>query len=218
MNSGDFVLPDRAEAIRLTPVDDRVGVRKGHLMRYRRITLGIAAALIVVPMSAGCGGATSRPAATATVTVTAPAPSPSTGPANVELSASTPAVTTRHTLPPGHGVGASAFVGTWERHESELVIANPPGSSSLVMGASAFDVEKWSITWTPDGRDLDITLGRLLSKSGNGVGGLHAGKVFTAQLSADSALTTISLTSGLGDTGGTLTWCRPGGGSPGCGA
>ncbi|MEP9394635.1 hypothetical protein ABLE92_24280 [Gordonia sp. VNQ95] len=152
---------------------------------------------------------------TATVTTDTTATRPiATRPADTTTSTTDPT----HTLPPGHGTGISAFAGHWQRHESSL---DTTLTGTLLMGASAIDDEKWNFTWERRDTDSDThivgTLTTQINKSGTGVG-LHAGQTFTARLSTDASNTTILLTDGLGDTGGTLTWCMVGAPSPDCGA
>ncbi len=131
----------------------------------------------------------------------------------------TDTATTPPSLPPGHGVGASAFAGTWQRHESKLTLESDPQEiGTILIGASATDGEEWSLTWEPAGSGIVMTLGSRISESGAGLGGtLTAGQTITAELSTDSAGTTILRTDGVGDAG-TLSWCKSGAGSPECGA
>lgn len=63
------------------------------------------------------------------------------------------------------------YVGGWQRHESMMTIA-PDGTGTMLLGASASEVEKWTIRWTHgDGPGLTIKLDRRIQSWGGGLGG-----------------------------------------------
>lgn len=208
-------------------------------MRYRWTATTLAAAATVLAL-AGChtNDASSATASTpsAVVTTTAPAPhiQPSetstvdSGPADDE---GTPEATqsparvegrpaTAAPAPTGErGVNASVFFGTWTRHASHLELTSDL-TGTLVMGSGAVDVETWTVTWwSPKQNEISMTLGSQISKTGDGVDGLYSGKTVTGELSTSAHGGSTLMTTGLGSTGGPLTWCNASSaGTPECGA
>lgn len=206
-------------------------------MRHRWVWVGVVAAVAALPLVTGCAdtgtGASASSVVTVTATQTTRASAPVTGTdatstdvtgTDVSTTGDAPAspVGTRppttNPLPPGHGIGASAYLGAWQRHESSLTFNGDHTTGSVFLGANAVDGEKWGFTWTIDRAVITATLTGLIERSGAGVGGMATGQTFTATPTVDSAGTEILVTTGLGETGSELTWCRSGHGSPGCGA
>ncbi|WP_018178912.1 hypothetical protein [Jongsikchunia kroppenstedtii] len=117
-------------------------------------------------------------------------------------------------------MGASAFTGNWQRHESRLTL-NAHRTGSILIGANAVDGETWSLTWQPVGRGITITIGTQTDKSGAGLDGyLSHGQVVTGELGTDSTNTMVLRTHGTGTNNSeTLSWCSSTyGSSPECGA
>ncbi|GAC50593.1 hypothetical protein GOACH_26_00600 [Gordonia aichiensis NBRC 108223] len=199
------------------------------MMRYRWTVLTMAAAATVLTV-AGCNpddepsAVTSTPTVVTTTTVASDTATSAASGADQQSGGATRAsgdgaqMTATSTLPPGHGTGASAYVGEWTRHASHLELGADQ-AGTLVMGSGAVNVEKWTITWSPQGRGIVITVGDQVSKTGDGVGDISKGETVTAELSSGANNGTTLLTKGLGDTGGPLTWCNSSSaGTPACGA
>lgn len=195
------------------------------MMRYRWAVLTMAAAATVLTV-AGCNpddepsAVTSTPTIVTTTTVVESdtAASATGGEQSGGATRASGEMTATSTLPPGHGTGASAYVGEWTRHASHLELGADQ-AGTLVMGSGAVNVEKWTITWAPQGRGIVITVGDQVSKTGDGVGDISKGETVTAELSSGANNGTTLLTKGLGDTGGPLTWCNSSSaGTPACGA
>ena len=204
-------------------------------MRYRWTATTLAAAAVALSV-AGCNPDDTPSATTSmpTVVVTTTMPASTTSGAEeadsgtaVEKSdsqdggatqASGGGSQTARPLPPGHGVGSSAFVGDWTRHASSLDLAGDQ-TGTLLMGSGALNTEKWSVTWTRRGMGITITIGDLIVKSGEGVGDISKGETVSGDLSTGAHGGPTLVTKGLGDTGGPLTWCRAASaGTPACGA
>jgi len=199
-------------------------------MQSRTIAAVMSAAVAAMALTA-CGtdsgtatddtsSAPSHTAVSTAVSMTAGAPDSGSQQGPTSTAAATSSDKTAATLPPGHGVGASAFAGNWQRHESRLTL-DISQAGSLLIGASAVDSETWSLTWKPEGRGIVITLGSRTAKYGAGLNGyLSQGQLITGELATDSANTTILRTHGTGaGNTDTLSWCSSTyGSSPECGA
>ncbi|WP_461665616.1 SPOR domain-containing protein [Gordonia sputi] len=208
-------------------------------MRYRWTATTLAAAATVLAL-AGCHTNDVSSAATSTpsVVVTKSAPAPHIQPSETSTvdsgaadDAGTPEAAqsparvegrpvTAAPAPTGQrGVNASVFFGTWTRHASHLELTSDL-TGTLVMGSGAVDVESWTVTWwSPKQNEISMTLGSQISKTGDGVDGLYSGKTVTGELSTSAHGGSTLMTTGLGSTGGPLTWCNASSaGTPECGA
>jgi hypothetical protein len=115
------------------------------------------------------------------------------------------------------------YVGDWQRHESMLKIA-PDGTGTILLGASARDVEKWTIRWTQgDGLGLAIKLEQRIGIWGDGMDGtLNEQTAWKAELVvAPDGVTVLHLAHNdaeLTDANAGAIWCGKYGSSRLCGA
>lgn len=145
-------------------------------MRTRFTVVGAPASLATALLLAGCGALSSPNDPTSTIMTSAAAPTVATSTVAASTVTSATVTSTVHatgtlpadpapqstpqttqTLPAGHGTGISAFAGHWQRHDSSLDIDNTTLTGTLLMGASAIDVEKWNFTWERSDTDSDTT-------------------------------------------------------------
>jgi hypothetical protein len=115
------------------------------------------------------------------------------------------------------------YVGKWQRHESMMTIA-PDGTGTILLGASARDVEKWTLRWTQgDGPGLTIKLDRRIGSWGAGLGGaINEQTAWKAELVVSpDGITVLHLADNdaqLTDPNAGDIWCGKYGSSRSCGA
>lgn len=114
------------------------------------------------------------------------------------------------TTPPDHGEATATpadFIGKWSGHTRTLNIT-ADGTGDMLIAIGAADGEKWSLTWTLAGDELDMQLGPRIASYGTGLdGSMYEGARYAGILKRDAAGVLYLNMTGFGPSNGGVTWC-----------
>jgi hypothetical protein len=116
------------------------------------------------------------------------------------------------------GDAESAFVGTWSGDSRKLIL-NPDGTARIELsrGAGTGSGEVWSASWTDVGTSFQLTVERMISRSGAGLNGyFQEGQHWDGRFGTRDGGSALWL-SGTGNNYEGLSFCGNGHQSKSCG-